>query len=599
VHISKVDSFILDLMFRPRSMVPSTFTRGSNALVLRRVGCGWTHRLRASFSSEADTSNNSGDEVHDESNTINRTRLGIGGTKLLNPANAEQYAAVIQTALLHNVTTFEASAIGQEGERWLAEAYEVARRRLTPDDSKCPDIKQRPTMMARFGYRNSNIAVGADNDKLSKNDSQFVGDVKLDSQGSGETGAHNISREFVEHCLGESPLAKLRQEQLQASNGNDKAGDGVMELIYMAHNPETQGGDVYDPSQTNAGAPPLEDIREKVRESLTSGFVALEEACRNGTISSYGVSSNGLSLPPSHPLHLGWKDVLLASRDAARSVHGNESVDSKLSTIQLPANLLETRGIKVATAIQSFLTSKKADENDSYTGMPEKVKICISRPLTCYPDQGTGTGYPFKLVDYQIPVGILPNGRKGMAPYEWSHRIPGQPPLYVPALNSAMGHFDAEEILKEQNERDLTVEERETLEGCRLLQSMLHNLDNSLETVRSFQAYEDDLSNKVIPLIHNTFEELDDSSADVLQAFFVMHGAAVRHAVAKTTRKLLIEGGEGVPMYDIPASQKLQDFALQWLLRHEKDIVSQVIIGCPRPEHVMEAINAADSVLLK
>jgi len=96
-------------------------------------------------------------------------------------------------------------------------------------------------------------------------------------------------------------------------------------------------------------------------------------------------------------------------------------------------------------------------------------------------------------------------------------------------------------------------------------------------------------------LIHNTFEELDEASAEILQNFFVAHGAAVRHAIAKTTRALLMKGGEGVSPYNIPKDKTLQEFALEWLLRHDKNIVSKVIVGCPKPSHVFEAIAAADA----
>ena len=126
---------------------------------------------------------------------------------------------------------------------------------------------------------------------------------------------------------------------------------------------------------------------------------------------------------------------------------------------------------------------------------------------------------------------------------QWTHKIPECPAHYAPSLNAAMGHFDAEELveIEQDGDRKLTTEEIETLEGCRLLQSMLADLDLSLHTMRSFEAYENDLSTKVIPMIHDTFEELDEESAMVLQTFFAAHGAAARHAIAKTTRALLFQ----------------------------------------------------------
>ena len=104
------------------------------------------------------------------------------------------------------------------------------------------------------------------------------------------------------------------------------------------------------------------------------------------------------------------------------------------------------------------------------------------------------------------------------SPTTWTNKIVGDtPPQYPPALKLALQHFDAEHLLEAKQERDLTPEEKETLDGCRLFQSMLNDLDSSLEHMRSFQAYEDELYSKIVPLIYDTFEELDEDSAAVLQ----------------------------------------------------------------------------------
>jgi len=410
----------------------------------------------------------------EETKFTNRTRIGIGGTKLASPQQSEHYACVIQTALVNNVTTFEASAIG-EGERALYNAFQIAQKRVTSDNHKGVDVPATATMLARFGYRTVNADSPPDEAPPA-----FPNDVSVASQ-QGEGGAHSMSQEYVHYCLANSPLVELKQKRVCNSDIN---------LIYMAHNPETQGGALYE-SISSMSIPPPEEIRAVIRERLQQSFIALEEACSNNTISSYGVCSNGLSLPEKHPLHLNWKDVIEAACDAATAVHG-EPTAPRLSALQLPANLLETNGIQVAQKIQQFLRSISPKQEDSSTPsqiLPRNVEILISRPLTCYPDQGVGTGYPFKLVNYQINTNLDPEGPPRL---EWTHHIQGAPPQYPPALNAAMGHFDAEAILEEQKVRPLTVEERETLQGCRLLQSMLHDLDASFPTMRSFQAYEED-----------------------------------------------------------------------------------------------------------
>jgi hypothetical protein len=66
----------------------------------------------------------------------------------------------------------------------------------------------------------------------------------------------------------------------------------------------------------------------------------------------------------------------------------------------------------------------------------------------------------------------------------------------------------------------------------------------------------------------------------------------------------LENGGDGVEKYTIPESQTMQDFAIQYLLKqkcegkalNDKDLIDRVVIGCPRAEHVVEAIKAADGI---
>ena len=78
-----------------------------------------------------------------------------------------------------------------------------------------------------------------------------------------------------------------------------------------------------------------------------------------------------------------------------------------------------------------------------------------------------------------------------------------------------------------QRERENNKHSQRSLDGCKVLQGMIHDLDAGLETMRSFDAYEEYLTNKVVPLISGHFEELDNDSAGMLQLFFCVHGMAV------------------------------------------------------------------------
>ena len=342
------------------------------------------------------------------------------------------------------------------------------------------------TVFVQCGYRN--VMTSESHNDVSSEQS-FDGDVPIEENGR-LVALHNLSPGYLES------VTKYCSD-LKSVNGNTN-------VVLLAHDPEIQlqklrDGDIIASS----------DI-------LTDLFSALENACEREDISSYGVSSNGMSLSSEHPLYLPW-ETLLASATNAIHHNGNDinAEKSSLSTIQLPINLLERRGLEISQQINNACDKPKSIFN---------IDMLASRPLTCYPDGGVGSGFPFKLIDYRIE-GDSEGGTR------WTHEIPEIPFQYTPALNAALGHFDGEDLvlIEHEGERKLTVEEQETLEGCRLLQSMLSDLDLSLLTMRSFEAYQNELVTKVIPMIHNTFEELDEESATVLQVSVFIFEKGMRY----------------------------------------------------------------------
>jgi len=298
--------------------------------------------------------------------------------------------------------------------------------------------------------------------------------------------------------------------------------------------------------------------------------------------------------------------------------------------------------------------------------LPSSVEVYVTRPLTAYPHGGTGwdqsspglsesgggfstppaflngdngsstesdgkkidAKHPVRILDYQVESG--PIGQPGELSWTNLHykEYGPRPSAYQPILNAVLSHFDADAILEASLERELTVEERETLDGCKLIRDMVHDLDASLDTMKSFAAYEEYLVNVAVPLIYGSFEELDEESAGMLQLFFRVHGMAVRMVVSRWTREMLMGGwtsidpvdeqkisttieldkdqeekmvkirqilgfGELKGGYNIPDSTTLQEFALKNLL--DENAVKGVVVGCSRPEHVLEAVRAADT----
>lgn len=367
------------------------------------------------------------------------------------------------------------------------------------------------------------------------------------------------------------------------------------------------------------------------------------------------MDSNGLSLPESHDMHLGWRDVLDCAAAASSEVHDGTH-RSALQVLRLPGNLLEPRGLQVARDIADFFATGHASEDESgddphAAQAPQEqdlcqlralfsVTVCVTRPLTAYPYGGTGVArhgsetasgtalvstppaflqgggvsdgthidaaHPIRILDYRIEVGAATG--PAPAPLCWTnehfHQHGLRPAAYQPILNAVLSHFDAEAILEASRERKLTMEERETLDGCKLLQGMLHDLDAGLDAMQSFAAYEDYLVKTVVPLIYGSFEGLDEESAGMLQVFFRVHGMAVRMVVTRWTRELLLadEGRSAAwtelgfgdfAGIEIPEDVTLQEFSLRHLLKDEA--VQSLVLGCSQPEHVLEALKAAAS----
>jgi hypothetical protein len=533
------------------------------------------------------------------------------------------------------------------------------------DGNRCREEEGDDNWNEREGAFEGDSRVGMTSANTSSGDADAA-DVAL---------VHNIGGEYVLHSLRTSPL--VRKYKLDVLDNPTKEDDtvGRVRLVSLVHNPETQ---IASYLSSNIGATKdLDGAREYMRRRLTDAFVGYERAVACGWIDGYGVDSNGLGLPASHDMHVDWRDVLECAAQAyLRSESGGKSGRSSLRVVRLPGNLLETRGLVVANEIRSFVERVRGPpplEGDDVPPppscdddavqvrkelkligamrdvLPESLDVIATRPLAAYPHGGTGWDgldnnsssgpggggggrnvdnvRPVRLIDYVIEVDSI-----GSDPI-WSNELNAKhgirPAAYQPILNAALAHFDAYDILEASHDRELTVEERETLDGCKLLRDMLHDMDASLDSTRSFDAYEDHLMNVAVPLIYGTFEELDEESALILQKFFKAHGMAVRMAVARWTRDLLLAGwnripqtakdGDGSPTwekdsekerivsylwkslgfgnfdggYPVPDDVTLQEFALKQLLKGEG--VGGVVVGFSSREHVLEAISAVDT----
>jgi hypothetical protein len=430
------------------------------------------------------------------------SRYGLGGQNW-RKFNPETYKRLIFEAFAKGVSYLEIAG-PDGGEIAMVGAIQSALER-NPEFAKAPI-----TITTRLGYRSleetpaaTTTTTGEGLTNASINGvaipERRKGDVLLAEDKNAKTISYvtpsnvvqNISSEYILDTIKRSPLLELQQDMEN------------LKLVFLLHNPETQVVELLqDHPKANA-----EERQEFIRQRCTPAMEVLEDYANTSpksNVCSFGIVSNGLGIPSekNHPMHLDTNLVVEASE---RYKH--------FSTVQLPANLLETYGWEMARKIKSEV------KNDN-------VAVVAFRPLTCYPCLGTTGGFPFRLVDYALPtledksigtfddeVGSIKSG-KG---YRYTNDMSGIPAVYQMALQAAMSHFDAETLLEIKQERDLNVQERETLDGCKLMQSMIHDLDNGLANVRSFAAHEEELYGRIIPLLYDTFEVMDDTTSDVLQ----------------------------------------------------------------------------------
>jgi hypothetical protein len=527
-------------------------------------------------------------------------RLALGGNQL-SKTDPHKYLRIVRSALEHGIRTIEAPSasalvlVSDDGEaQGAGGGEEVLASTLRSLLQENTSLQSRPIeVLVRVGYQTKGSS------------SMQAGDVLVETlprnNSPGKDGGFASSKDDVPVVVVHNLTGAAVRDRLEASPLSQLSHDfRNVHIVPLLHNPEQQ----RSPREIDAAA-----LQALLQDSLAT----LEAMCQDGAIARFGMVSNGLCLPTGHPLHL----PVNVAVDAARQYSGYQ-------VTQLPLNALETTGIAVSEQLAQRIGPSPTHE------------VYAMRPLACYPNRGTGAGHPFVLADLLIPefVSGLPvtgsGGSDGSAGTEdagsggssvswgsaaapgpppqlrWTNELPDSvPAAYERALKVSMQYFDAEELVQAKLEgKPLTAEQRETLDGCKLLQSLFHDLDAGLSKQRSLAAHEQYLTDTVIPLIHDTFEAYDEESAQVLEQFFATYTVAVRHAIAKNTRALL-QGGEATsfdggdmdssttttPVYTIPPTMRLQEFGLSFVLQQSH--ISKVVVGATEVDQVVENVHIA------
>ncbi|TFJ81062.1 hypothetical protein NSK_007705 [Nannochloropsis salina CCMP1776] len=355
---------------------------------------------------------------------------------------------------------------------------------------------------------------------------------------------YSLHPEVMEHEL-KGSLARLQVDALDILYVHNP--EHVLADIVLRH--ETGETSFSDDASLQAA---LREEKQKMRERLVHTFEALEGVVGSGRVrKGYGVSSNGFALSSKEGLHLSLAMVLDAAAEGARRA-GKET--PSLKAIQLPLNLLEPGGVVVAAQARE-----------------KGLEVFANRPLTAVSQGGL-----YRLVNKAALSGEPPGG-------------------YMEACRTALEVFNPTSLFEGRAEKELTEEELETREGCRIIQDLIRDMNRQLTSFTSTETYTQELERRIIPMIASTFESLDEDAADALQAFFVKYGEMVRyHAAMRAVEACKAAGhvlGGGVGK----AGEALHEYALRWSLDKVPRQLSGVLVGMPSEEYVHEAVRVAST----
>jgi len=220
----------------------------------------------------------------------------------------EQHIQALREAIESGIALIDTSTNYMNGEAERA----VAKALRTFDDA----TRERIEIVSKFGY-----IQGA---TLEKHKEEPFEDVVEYSA----TCYHSLSKSFMLNQL-EQSLIRLEVTKIDC---------------YLLHNPEYF---LYDAINKKRD---MDDALDTIFDRIFDVFVALEEQVKNGTVGSYGISSNSFSKSHNDIDFLPYEDLITLAERASEIV-GNDV--HSFTTIELPINILEKEGLKCASWAKS------------------------------------------------------------------------------------------------------------------------------------------------------------------------------------------------------------------------------------------------------
>jgi hypothetical protein len=129
----------------------------------------------------------------------------------------------------------------------------------------------------------------------------------------------------------------------------------------------------------------FEIAKEELYTKLKSTFYSLELEKEKGTILNYGICSDAHALPDDDPLHLDWKKIMNTVNELNHDKLTTKRKPSEAQKFlfQLPINILEPLGAKVAQQIHAFKLSSNSSKSGGGGGSNiVSPHVMGTRPLT-------------------------------------------------------------------------------------------------------------------------------------------------------------------------------------------------------------------------
>ena len=405
---------------------------------------------------------------------------------------------------------------------------------------------------------------------------------------------------------------------------------------YLLHNPEHYL-EHHLPLNSTLDMTSIADQRVTFMEDVVlPAFVALEEEVQKGRICSYGVSSKCFNHGTTHPHWFDPQSFLQVAEKAALQVHGRTAKQQhSFDVIQMPMNPFEASGIDV---VRDLATK-------------HGIHVMLNRPLSPVDRQGVwrlvdGIGRSTKgAQDVQVEAEVkLVEEKKGEKRVEqeqaggpfkarsFEHLLAGweRIPSVVSmreAREAAFSHFTPP---APKNSEMPTSDELEIIEACIFLCSLIRDMDREMDQFTSFQHYEQNIMNGIVPVIHEKIEGMDEDSTSVLMKFFEAYGKAVREVIPFVTREKMKSilnplggttkmnseagvggdesgdekkgekkesiSGMGLHMserpHEIDDEMSLEEYSLRWINQVE---CGNIVVGMTAEEHVDFALKYVSS----